>query len=112
MTHQSRSGHKGRLYSLDVRCSVACWSGSPVHAGKDVSAMPKDRQDNHFGEDRTVRSVVSSVAAPPQTTTRRVTLLRGVALPYTLRVSTRARVVRLVIRPETGLEVVAPRGTP
>lgn len=37
--------------------------------------------------------------------------LDGRGVPYTLRVSARARVLRFVIRPERGLEVVAPRGT-
>jgi predicted metal-dependent hydrolase len=36
----------------------------------------------------------------------------GQQLPYLLRVSQRARAIRLVIRPGSGLEVVVPRGTP
>lgn len=36
--------------------------------------------------------------------------LRGQTIPYLLKVSARAHVVRLVVRPETGLEVVIPRG--
>jgi predicted metal-dependent hydrolase len=50
--------------------------------------------------------------APLSPPVRRVLTLRGAPLSYSLRMSARARVVRLVIRPESGLEVVAPRGTP
>jgi predicted metal-dependent hydrolase len=38
-------------------------------------------------------------------------LLRGQMVPYHVRISSRARVLHLVIRQESGLEVVAPRGT-
>ena len=41
-----------------------------------------------------------------------VTLIEGKRLPYLLRVSARARVVRLVVHQASGLEVVVPRGTP
>lgn len=37
-------------------------------------------------------------------------VLGGRSLSYTVRVSTRARLIRLVIRPDRGLEVVLPRG--
>jgi predicted metal-dependent hydrolase len=43
---------------------------------------------------------------------RLVTRAGGVAVAYTLRISAQARMVRLVIRQASGLEVVAPRGTP
>ncbi len=39
-------------------------------------------------------------------------VIAGAAVTYTLRVSARARSLRLVIRPASGLEVVVPRGTP
>lgn len=75
--------------------------------------MPKDRQDALRGGGKSARHVAPSLAAPPQATSFHfVTLAHGVTVPYTLRISTRARMVRLVIRPERGLEVVAPRGTP
>ncbi|GEM_PF-66162 len=38
-------------------------------------------------------------------------VLRGQTVSYRVRISTRARVVRLVIRQESGLEIVVPRGT-
>ncbi|GAC1450434.1 MAG: SprT family zinc-dependent metalloprotease [Ktedonobacterales bacterium] len=41
----------------------------------------------------------------------RTVLLGGQRVPYLLKVSARARRVRLVVRPESGLEVVVPRGT-
>lgn len=44
---------------------------------------------------------------PPEA---RKVVLAGRTIAYTLRVSARARGVRLVIRPERGLEVVTPRG--
>jgi predicted metal-dependent hydrolase len=40
-----------------------------------------------------------------------VALLRGQMVPYRIRISSRARVLHLVIRQESGLEIVAPRGT-
>jgi len=40
-----------------------------------------------------------------------VALLRGQMVPYRIRMSSRARVLHLVVRQESGLEVVAPRGT-
>jgi predicted metal-dependent hydrolase len=36
--------------------------------------------------------------------------LGGQSVPYTIRVSTRARILRLVVRQESGLEIVVPRG--
>ncbi|HEX6817884.1 MAG TPA: SprT family zinc-dependent metalloprotease [Ktedonobacterales bacterium] len=41
---------------------------------------------------------------------RREVILAGRAISYQMRVSARARTIRLVIRPETGLEIVLPRG--
>ena len=41
----------------------------------------------------------------------RAIVLGGRSIAYTLRVSARARILRFVIRPERGLEVVAPRRT-
>ncbi|MGH2487866.1 MAG: hypothetical protein ACRDHE_17835, partial [Ktedonobacterales bacterium] len=46
--------------------------------------------------------------ASPASTAREVTLA-GRRVPYQVRVSARARAIRLVIRPATGLEVVLPR---
>lgn len=70
-------------------------------------------QDGQAGSQRKRVGADLATPAPTQATKlRRVALLRGNPLPYTLRISARARVVRLVIRPESGLEVVAPRGTP
>ena len=54
------------------------------------------------------RSPVRRPLPPPEA---RTIILGGRSIPYTLRVSARARILRLVIRPERGLEVVAPRGT-
>ncbi len=36
--------------------------------------------------------------------------LGGQSIPYSIRVSTRARILRLVVRQESGLEIVVPRG--
>lgn len=56
----------------------------------------------------------AQVSAPPRrvgvTSPRREVILAGRAISYQLRVSARARNIRLVIRPETGLEIVLPRG--
>ena len=55
----------------------------------------------------------AQVSAPPRrtgVTTRREVILAGRAISYRVRVSARARNIRLVIRPETGLEIVLPRG--
>ncbi len=49
-----------------------------------------------------------SPAPPPSAG---MALLRGQMVPYTVRMSSRARVLHLVIRQESGLEIVAPRGT-
>jgi predicted metal-dependent hydrolase len=49
--------------------------------------------------------------AVPAPETRSV-MLGGQRIPYLLRVSARARRIRLVVRPETGLEVVVPHGAP
>ncbi len=74
--------------------------------------MPKDRQESRSDEGRATRSRTPPTMKPPQARSiRYVTLPRGVSLAYLLRISARARMVRLVIRPESGLEVVAPRGT-
>ena len=43
---------------------------------------------------------------------QRTVTLSGRNIPYTLKVSARARRLRLVIRPGSGLEVVVPRGAP
>lgn len=51
------------------------------------------------------RPVASAPPPSPHTI-----MLDGVPVPYTLRVSARARRLRFVIRPTSGLEVVAPRG--
>src|SRR5215469_6571880 len=40
-----------------------------------------------------------------------MSLLSGESIPYTVRISARARVLHLVIRQESGLEIVVPRGT-
>jgi predicted metal-dependent hydrolase len=40
-----------------------------------------------------------------------MSLLSGESIPYTIRISARARVLHLVIRQESGLEIVVPRGT-
>lgn len=48
--------------------------------------------------------------APVPTSQRRTFALAGRHIPYTVRVSRRARLLRLVIHPERGLEVVAPKG--
>ncbi|MFI5271838.1 MAG: M48 family metallopeptidase [Ktedonobacterales bacterium] len=57
----------------------------------------------------------AKLRATPATTApvgiERVVQLAGRAIPYTLRVSARARRLRLVIRPPGALEVVAPRNT-
>ena len=75
--------------------------------------MPQDRQDIPRGGGKTIRRVAPSLAAPPEAIPTRFFIpARGVMVPYTLRISARARLVRLVIRPEVGLEVVAPKGTP
>lgn len=50
-------------------------------------------------------------AAPDPAPQGRTFVLAGRPVPYTVRVSRRARLLRLVIRPERGLEVVAPLGT-
>ena len=58
--------------------------------------------------------VLAPPRQPPSTRTQtqsRSIILAGQTVPYTHRVSARARVVRLVIRAERGLEVVTPRGT-
>lgn len=58
--------------------------------------------------------VLAPPRQPPSTgaqTQSRSIILAGQTVPYTQRVSARARVVRLVIRAERGLEVVTPRGT-
>jgi predicted metal-dependent hydrolase len=52
------------------------------------------------------------VPKPTPPAQSRSSLVAGQHLSYLLRVSPRARVVRLVIRPGSGLEVVVPRGTP
>src|SRR5271166_2653589 len=49
-----------------------------------------------------------SPAPPPSAG---MALLRGQMIPYTVRISSRARVLHLVIRQESGLEIVVPRGT-
>src|SRR5579884_510782 len=50
-------------------------------------------------------------SATPPAVTHATCVLQGRTVPYTVRISPRARVLRLVIRHESGLEVVAPRGT-
>ena len=55
------------------------------------------------------RANVRPSPAPPSKAA--TALLRGQMVPYTVRVSSRARVLHLVIRQESGLEVVTPRGT-
>lgn len=55
------------------------------------------------------RSRSRAPAKVPAPETRSVTL-GGQVVPYLLKVSAQARRVRLVVRPETGLEVVVPRG--
>ncbi len=78
--------------------------------------MPQDRLEDGrhaFRLERAMRRPSPSPVASPRTTANRlVTHVSGAPVPYVLRISARARMVRLVIRPETGLEVVAPRGTP
>jgi len=58
---------------------------------------------------RTPRAPSHPRATPPPPEPRAITL-NGVAVPYTVRVSARARRMRFVIRPTSGLEVVTPRG--
>jgi predicted metal-dependent hydrolase len=68
--------------------------------------------DGHDPASTGSRRAASSRVAPEPATVQQVMQVNGTALPYVLRISARARLIRLVIRPETGLEVVAPRGTP
>lgn len=56
------------------------------------------------------RATGRRVEVPPPES--RSVLLGGQRVPYLLKVSARARRVRLVVRPETGLEVVVPHGMP
>lgn len=85
------SGPKESLPNRSTRTPSA-----PVQAGKATFAAPPRRP------------LLRRTLPPPEA---RVIPLAGRSVPYVLRVSARARVLRFVIRPERGLEVVAPRGT-
>jgi len=86
----------------------------PYHAkGATGGERPKGEQRSRPGATpppkRTPRAPSHPRATPPPPEPRTITL-SGVAVPYTVRVSARARRMRFVIRPTSGLEVVTPRG--
>jgi predicted metal-dependent hydrolase len=76
-----------------------------VHA--DAGRIPGARE-------RRITPVTRHQEIPPPLTApgaERTITLQGAAVPYKVRVSPRARVLRLVIHPDRGLEVVTPHGT-
>jgi len=73
-------------------------------------------ENDHGAPSRTRRPSASPTSAPkgqrvplPQ---RRTLDLGSTTISYTLKVSPRARRLRLAVRPDTGLEVTTPRGVP
>lgn len=72
------------------------------------TAVPRAPASSPLAPRSPVRARKAQAPAPES----RATVLGGQHIPYVLKVSARARRVRLVVRPESGLEVVVPQGTP
>lgn len=94
---------KNDLSFTQFSMATSCKGQPPVSQREDDSC-PSREVDGLLAVHR--RSPTTKAPAEP-----RSILLGGQVIPYIHRVSARARAVRLVIRPERGLEVVTPRAT-